>query len=286
MINQPLNPKTSRDIESYLSHPGQPICLVGSKWLNKADIANNIAEGLLELDEGSLNKYPYILSIGEDDATSISIDQIREINSFLSLKVPSKKTIRRVIIINNADKMTTEAQNALLKNLEEPPLDTIFILTTNSTSSLLETIISRMHIVKVIKPDKDEITSYYLKQGYSPKDINQAYLISDGLNGLMDILLTDKDNPISQAADQARKLLTSSSLDRLKLINDLSKNKAEIKNIMFIIKQMAKIGVASDDHKSSIKWQGILSATLDSEKKLSANVQTKLLLIDYMLSLT
>ena len=204
----------------------------------------------------------------------------------MSLKVPSKKTIRRVIIINNADKMTTEAQNALLKNLEEPPLDTIFILTTNSTSSLLETIISRMHIVKVIKPDKDEITSYYLNQGYSPKDINQAYLISDGLNGLMDVLLTDKDNPISQAADQARKLLTSSSLDRLKLINDLSKNKAEIKNIMFIIKQMAKIGIASNDHKSSIKWQGILSATLDSEKKLSANVQTKLLLTDYMLSLT
>lgn len=285
MINQPLNHKTSQAIKGYLSHPGQPIGLIGNKWLDKFAIAVQTAEEVLDIEKGKLVNYPYYLGIGNDDISSITIDQIRELSGFLSLKVPSKKTIRRIVIINQADNMTLEAQNALLKNLEEPPTDTVFILTAESISALLETIISRLHLIKVIKPDKDEIISYYKNKGYSSEDIKQAYLISDGLSGLMDLLLVNKDNPINQATNQAKLILASTTLDRLKLINDLVKNKSEIKNIMFVIKQMAKIGVSLEDNKTAVRWQRILSATLDCEQKLAANVQTKLLLTNYMLSL-
>ena len=64
--------------------------------------------------------------ISERSATekgSIAIEQIRALISFFQLKVPGKTKIKRVAIIQDADRMGLEAQNALLKALEEPPED-------------------------------------------------------------------------------------------------------------------------------------------------------------------
>ncbi|MEI9914152.1 MAG: hypothetical protein WDN66_04200 [Candidatus Saccharibacteria bacterium] len=63
--------------------------------------------------------------MGSNDLKSISIDEVRAINDFLMLKVPVKRTINRIVIIEKAERLTLEAQNALLKNLEEPPLGTV-----------------------------------------------------------------------------------------------------------------------------------------------------------------
>ncbi|MDS1029760.1 DNA polymerase III subunit delta' [Bacillota bacterium LX-D] len=82
----------------------------------------------------------------EPQGTSIKIDQIREIKALSAFKQLESKY--KVIIINDAHKMTEEAANSLLKILEEPPSQTIFILTADSTYGLLTTIISRCQIVR------------------------------------------------------------------------------------------------------------------------------------------
>ena len=74
-------------------------------------------------------------------ANTIKINSIREIKKFLSMNYD--ETGYRFIIISDAHLMNEEAQNSLLKNLEEPPQNVIFILTTSMISKLKSTIISR-----------------------------------------------------------------------------------------------------------------------------------------------
>jgi DNA polymerase-3 subunit delta' len=286
MIDQPINAKTKQVILDYLSAPGQAVGLIGQKWLAKDLLAAGLASQLLEIPSEALTNYPYYRNIGSDDVKAISIDDIRSINDFLSLKVPSKKAISRVIVISHAEKMKLEAQNALLKNLEEPPTGTVIILSAESVSSLLPTIASRLQVIPVYKPSKADLETYYAALEYKGADIKQALLIADGLPGLVNQLLTTEDSPVSRATTKARGLLTSTTFERLNTIDDLAKDKTELKNILFIIKQMAKIGVSSADPKRAVRWQRILAATLDSEIKLTANVQVKLLLTDYMLTIS
>lgn len=281
-----LNAKTKTYISDYLSSPGQAIVLIGEKWLAKDRIASYIAEKVLEIPKDSLKKYPYYLSANSDLTSSITIEDIRVINDFLMLKVPKQTFISRVVVINRADRMTLEAQNALLKNLEEPPIDTLFILTAETKTALLPTIISRLHIIKVDKPSKADLSNYFIEEGYQKDAIDQALLISDGLPALMEELLTEPDNPIATAATTARKLLSSSTFERLSSIDQLSKDKMQLKNVLFVIKQMSKIGLNSDNPKSAERWKKILKATTESEEKLSTNAQTKLVLTNYMLSIS
>ena len=74
-------------------------------------------------------------------ANSIKINSIRDIKKFVSMNYD--ETGYRFILISDAHLMNEEAQNALLKNLEEPPENLIFILTTSMISKLRPTIISR-----------------------------------------------------------------------------------------------------------------------------------------------
>lgn len=73
--------------------------------------------------------------------SSITIDQVREIKMNIFTKPVSQKF--KVVIIENAQKLTIPAQNALLKILEEPPAHAIIILEANSQKSLAPTIVSR-----------------------------------------------------------------------------------------------------------------------------------------------
>lgn len=74
-------------------------------------------------------------------ARNITVDQIRGLSHFLHL-APSMAR-RRVVIIDTADELERGAANALLKNLEEPPRDTIFLLVSHAPGRLLPTIRSR-----------------------------------------------------------------------------------------------------------------------------------------------
>lgn len=79
--------------------------------------------------------------------TAISIDQIRDVQKEASLKPYEGKY--RVFIVDGAERLTEEAANALLKILEEPPEDVVFVLVTADAGSLIPTIISRCQLVEM-----------------------------------------------------------------------------------------------------------------------------------------
>ncbi|HDD45265.1 MAG TPA: DNA polymerase III subunit delta' [Candidatus Desulfofervidus auxilii] len=92
------------------------------------------------------NTHPDVIVI---QGEVIKIEQIRFLEQTLSLKPFIAK--KRVVIIKQAENMTLEAANAFLKTLEEPPLNTILILTTSHKYQLLPTIVSRCQMV-IFKP--------------------------------------------------------------------------------------------------------------------------------------
>lgn len=96
---------------------------------------------LQPLGHQSLINNPDIFSL--DD---YSIEAVRSIKKFIS-QTPYQHS-SKIIIINNADLLQTEAQNALLKMLEEPGENNYFILTTHHPHQLLPTIISRCHQIR------------------------------------------------------------------------------------------------------------------------------------------
>ncbi|MCX7994496.1 MAG: AAA family ATPase [candidate division WOR-3 bacterium] len=81
-----------------------------------------------------------------EDNSKITIAQIRKLIEWLLLMPPKDK--KRVVIVLEADRMNEEAANAFLKTLEEPPVDTVFILTSSRPEYLIPTIRSRCRIVK------------------------------------------------------------------------------------------------------------------------------------------
>ncbi len=93
------------------------------------------------------------------DKTSISVNDIREqLNNDISIKPYSSEY--KIYIIPDANKMTEQAQNALLKKIEEPPVYAIIILLTENCDSLLPTIRSRCVTLTMNPVEKDQICTY------------------------------------------------------------------------------------------------------------------------------
>src|SRR5689334_1204140 len=109
-----LNAHTQKAVDEYLAHPSHALCLVGPPGAGKHYMALQLAYEILgKTDEDA------IYSVGETD--DIGIEAVRKLQRFLQLKKPGTNEFRRVVIVENAERMSGEAQNALLKTLEEPP---------------------------------------------------------------------------------------------------------------------------------------------------------------------
>ncbi len=96
-----------------------------------------------------------------DAASNRGIDEIRELRE--RIKFSPSVLSKKVYIIDEVHMLTTEAFNALLKTLEEPPGHVVFILATTETGKLPETIISRVFLVPFEKPSTDELSRSMLR---------------------------------------------------------------------------------------------------------------------------
>ena len=108
------------------------------------------------------NNHPDIIRVIHEKPNSISVDDIRaQVNNDVGIKPYSGPY--KVYIINEAEKMTPQAQNAILKTLEEPPAYAVILLLTSNVNSLLPTILSRC-VVLNMKPVADELVKKYLME--------------------------------------------------------------------------------------------------------------------------
>jgi len=158
---------------------------------------------------------------------TISIGRIRELRRSTAIKSFENKG--RVVIIADADKMTPEAANALLKTLEEPPDAMFMILTTSAMTQLLPTIVSRCQAIRF-----DDI---------APADIEQALIEREGVEAgkakivsrisfgnyrrALELVEDDLQRKREDALNVLRTVLKT-HYDRLILVDELLKDKEKL----------------------------------------------------------
>ena len=105
---------------------------------------------------------PDIIFISHDKPNTIGVEDIRtQINNDIGIKPYSSP--RKIYIMNEGEKMTVQAQNALLKTLEEPPEYAVILILTTNVDALLPTILSRC-VVLNMKPVPDHKVKKYLME--------------------------------------------------------------------------------------------------------------------------
>ena len=126
-----------------------------------------------------------------DDNTGYKIENIRQINNFLQ-NLPYNHQ-NKFVLIKNIENLEIVAQNALLKNLEEPGNNNYFVLTTNNLSKILPTIISRCHLINQKNIDTNKLIFPKLLNETEIKDIKSALQISSTIekNNIKETLLNE-----------------------------------------------------------------------------------------------
>ena len=105
---------------------------------------------------------PDIIYVSHEKPNTISVDDIRaQINNDIAIKPYSSPY--KIYIMNEAEKMTPQAQNAILKTLEEPPEYAVIMLLTSNVNGLLPTILSRC-VVLNMKPVDDLVRNFLMQQ--------------------------------------------------------------------------------------------------------------------------
>ena len=149
--------------------------LSGEEGMGKKTLANAFAMTLL-CEEGGREpcmqchackqvlsgNHPDLIYVTHEKSASMGVDDIREqINDTIMVRPYSSQY--KIYIVDEAQKMTVQAQNALLKTIEEPPAYAVILLLTTNASAFLPTILSRC-VMLTLKPVPDEQVRSYLME--------------------------------------------------------------------------------------------------------------------------
>lgn len=181
--------------------------------------------------------HPDIIRVTHEKPNSISVDDIRtQVNNTVDIK-PYQGPYK-VYIIPQADMMTPQAQNAILKTIEEPPSYAVFLLLTENAETLLPTINSRCVMLK-LRNIKDTLIKKYLMENLEIPDY-KADMCTAFAQGNMGraIMLANSDhfNEIREEAVQLLKHISEMELNEIvAAVKNISVYKLEITDYLGII---------------------------------------------------
>lgn len=228
------------------------MCLEENKYCNKC-------KSCIEFDSNNNPDFIYI----EPDGNNIKIEQIRQMQS----KVIEKPIIsnKKVYIINDAQNMTVEAQNCLLKTLEEPPEYITIILIASNENNLLSTIKSRCTIIHFDKIEDKELKEYATNI-IGINNINENIInIFQGSIGKA-IRLKDKLDIYENIENIISNMNNKDIVDILNCSEILYKSKDEIEEILEYINV-----ILLNQSKQNIKYVKCIDIVEDTKKRLKSN---------------
>ncbi|WP_313074335.1 DNA polymerase III subunit delta' [Lacrimispora sp.] len=169
------------------------------------------------------NNHPDLIFVTHEKPGSIGVDDIRgQINDTIMIRPYS--SYYKIYIVDEAEKMTVQAQNALLKTIEEPPSYAIIMLLTTNQEAFLPTILSRCVQLK-LKPQTDAVVKSYLMGSLGIKE-SRADIYAAFARGNL-------GRAIHLASSEEFQLLYSELLHMLKHLKEM-----DIMELLFYIKKM------------------------------------------------
>lgn len=206
----------------------------GEDGIGKSILAEILGKLILN---GDLNReYVDIINYKPSKA-SFGVDDVREIIDEVNKK-PFEGD-KKVIIIHQGNKLTIQAQNALLKTIEEPPTEVYIIILCESLELILDTIKSRCEIYKLTPLTKDELYKYIAIKGYdySEEEKSSAIAFSEGIPGRIDRYFSDTE--LQELRDKIVDLLLQLTNNEIEAILEkeeqlvsYKQNKEEVINVL------------------------------------------------------
>ncbi len=280
----------------------------GPENIGKYTVAKRFAE-ILQCQNGGCGSCFVCLEIKKSYHTdtleianeegSIKIDAVREILARLYTKPQSRY---KILLVKNIEKMTAEASSALLKTLEEPPPQTIFLLTTSHLHEVLLTVVSRVRLCRFHIVPKNILLSF-LQQLYPQKpavEIGQIADIAFGRPGKALTLLKDTEL-LAQYQNFVRKienfLGNPDLVQQFSFVTEISKNtnsrtgrdQSLIKIFLDVLQYAARsqmyTQICSSDFKKSLQTARFLRLVEETNDMLKRNVNARLVLENLILEL-
>lgn len=247
----------------------------GIEGIGKLKTAKELAKAILCIDNGEYcnqckscvefdtnNNPDFIYITTEPEETKIKIDQIRN----MQLKVSEKPIIssNKVYIIDNADTMTTEAQNCLLKTLEEPPEYVTIILIGTNEEKFLTTIRSRCTKIHFNKISNEEINEYFTKNNISHLTQDLLELANGSIKKAIEI--SKNQEGYYSIEKMMNNIDKCDIIEILNLSEELYKSKETIHSILENINI-----IALKKAKENIKFAGCVKVIEETKNRLRAN---------------
>lgn len=264
-----------------VSTPGHALLLSGPAGIGKTIAATQLAAELLGLDVGAVASSPGFRRLAPTDR-KISVDAVRSLGSFVQLKMPGGGDVARIIVIDDADAMTVEAQNALLKLLEEPPDRTVIVLTSSRPRALLRTVRSRVRELPLKLPAYEAIETYLLDRGYAQDLIEKTWRMHAGNLGHV-IGTLEGSLPQTEVLDLVKQVLGGDTFIRLSLIDAQLKDKEAAREFVAVLTVVAGQSLVRSEDK--LRWERVLEAAYTAQESLAKNGNQKLVLTELMLDL-
>lgn len=215
-----IHARTKAELSALAVDPPHALMFVAPQNTGKRAIAEawahalpgNVELGVLEPDEKG----------------TITIDATRA----LYQRTRAKQAARQVVIIDHAEAMSSEAQNAFLKLLEEPRSGLTFILTVTAADDVLPTIQSRLQTVQLHAIGANVLSEYVKKTKPNADDqtLTQLLFMANGRPAMLHQLLHDETVFVAQKQimQRAKLMLSAEQYERLALVQTLSKDKHEL----------------------------------------------------------
>lgn len=260
---------------------------IGQESIGKFLFAKEFAKAILCLNENKpCNKCKSCLefdnsnnpdlTIIEPDGNNVKIEQIRELNR----KVVEKPIVstKKVYIINDGQNITKEAQNALLKTLEEPPEYVTIILITTSESAFLPTIKSRCTKINFNKLTEEEMLKI-LKEKYNYQNVgNIVYKTSNGSISKA-IQIIEKQSEFEDINKMFSNLEHANVIDLINSKEVVFKDKEDINSILDYI-----ITIFFEKIKDNRKYIECIEIAENAKERLRKNSNYDMTIDNFMLN--
>ncbi|MFZ2125525.1 MAG: hypothetical protein WA087_03485 [Candidatus Saccharimonadales bacterium] len=243
-----INPGTKKIIDSMCRRLPQSLLLFGEPGVGLSVVGNYIT-----------NYYqikPTIILPEKDEVIDlekgiISVDIMRRLYGETKT-IASKK---RIIIVDYAERMTHQAQNAFLKLLEEPGQNTHFILLSHSTANILPTIMSRVEKVNIKPISANQSNELLDKLGVGDKTKRaQLLYIASGLPAELTRLSSDEKYFESRViiVRDAREILSGKPYQKLLVIQRYKDNRASALTLLTDMAHILRLSVSSGQSYETI----------------------------------
>lgn len=260
-----INSETARILTGIRTNLPQSLLLYGRRGIGLLAIARTLGDTILEI------MYPTDSKGNPDKLSgSISVEEIRQLYALTK----SRSHTRQLVIIDDADSMTVQAQQAFLKLLEEPNATIHFILTSHAPEKMLSTIRSRVQSYAILPIDHAQSHHYLQSRGLDEDTITKIMFIADGNPAQLHELATNERAREHAFAiiKAAREYLVADKYHRLTTALAYSDRADALEFIAIVISLLKFQLTKGDDTKNIAK----LDRLIDLEQHISNGGNTKL----------